>query len=562
MRCVTLSDFNISNFDALLAHDETAPAVEVVRTGFGQLHPCLLDPNASCWRQEPDAALVWTRPEAAVPAFRRRRSFEPVTTEELLEGVDAFVRQLMLLAGRVGTVLVPTWTLPPEERGLGLLDLRPDLGIADGLLRMNLRLAESLADQPGFYVLDAGRWVHAGGRMACNPKLWARAKIPFSNQVFQAAVVDVKAALRAVRGEAKKLVIVDLDNTLWGGVVGDDGWEGLQLGGHDPAGEAFVTFQHALKALTNRGILLGIVSKNTETVALEAITKHPEMVLRLEDFAGWQINWEDKARNVAALTEELNLGLQSVVFIDDNPFERARVREALPEVLVPEWPEDPLLYARTLQTLDVFDTATLTGEDRRRAEMYRAEQRRRTLKQSVQSLEDWLATLEMVVQVEPFNEANRARVVQLLNKTNQMNLRTRRLTDAELEAWVAEEGHVLRAFRVSDRFGEAGLTGILSLERRGDDVHLADFVLSCRVMGRQVEETMVAVAVQLARELGGARLVAEYLPTPKNKPCLEFWRRAGWVAEPTEPAEGEPVRFTWMLNEGYPVPSHISLILE
>lgn len=555
MRCVTLSDFNIDNFNALLTHDEAAPTVEVVQTGFGQLHQCLLDPDATCWKQEPEAAIVWTRPEVAVSAFKRRRAFEPTGVEDLLNGVKAFVRRLMPLGDRVGTVLVPSWTLPPEEHGLGLIDLQPDVGVAGGLQRMNLRLSELLAEQSGFYVLDAQRWIHAGGRAACNPRLWARAKIPFSNQVFLAAVRDVKAALRAVRGEAKKLVIVDLDNTLWGGIVGDDGWEHLQLGGHDPAGEAFVLFQRALKMLTNRGVLLGIVSKNTEAVALEAFKRHPEMVLALDDFAGWRINWEDKARNVAALTEELNLGLQSVVFIDDNPFERARVREALPEVHVPEWPDDPLLYARTLRAMDVFDTATLTSEDRKRAAMYRAEQQRRTLKQSVQSLKDWLATLEMVVHVEPLQEANRARIVQLLNKTNQMNLHTRRLTDAELQAWLAPEGRVLHAFRVADRFGEAGLTGILSLDRQGDEVHVADFILSCRVMGRQVEETMVAVAVQQARALGGTHLVAEYEPTAKNQPCLAFWQRSGLKTE------GE-WRFRWPLAETYSVPSHINLVMD
>lgn len=555
-RCVTLSDFNLDNFNALLANDAAHPSAEVIGTGFGQLYPCLLDPEASCWREQPDGAIVWTRPETVSPAFERLQAFAQVALEEILAEVETFAHLVTALRDRVGTVFVPTWTTPPEEHGLGLLDMRDGIGIANTVMRMNLRLSEVLDGQPGCYVLNAQRWVHQGGRTACNPKLWAMAKIPFSNSVFKAAVADVKAAVRAVNGEAKKLIVVDLDNTLWGGIVGDDGWEQLQLGGHDPVGEAFVAFQHALKAMTNRGILLGIVSKNTEEVAGEAFANHPEMVLSLDDFAGWRINWDDKAKNIAELVDELNLGLQSVVFIDDNAFERERVRAALPDVFVPDWPDDRLLYRRTLLSLDCFDTPTLTNEDRRRAAMYAAEKERASLKTQVSSLDRWLETLGLKVQVESPTDANLARIVQLLNKTNQMNLRTRRMTNAELVAWLQGEGHCLKAFRVSDRFGDSGLTGILSLKKQGDEVHVADFVLSCRVMGRRVEETMLAVATNEARRMGAGTLIAEYLPTAKNKPCLEFWKRSGLQVDVAHHT------FRWSLNDTYPVPAHITLVQD
>jgi FkbH-like protein len=306
--------------------------------------------------------------------------------------------------------------------------------------------------------------------------------------------------------------------------------------------------------MTNRGIVIGIVSKNTEAVAMEVFEKHPEMVLTRDEFAGWRINWEDKARNIAELADELNLGLQSVVFIDDNAFERARVHEALPEVFVPEWPEDPLLYARALQAMDCFDSATFTNEDRQRASMYAAEKKRASSRKDVNSLDQWLQTLEMTVQVEPVDESNLARIVQLLNKTNQMNLRTRRLTDTELVDWLQGERRCLRAVRVSDRFGDAGLTGIFSIETRNKAAHFTDFVLSCRVMGRQVEQTMVAVAAEEALHLGAQSLIAEYVPTPKNKPCLDFWKKSGFGAD------GSSSTFTWELDDLYPVPTHIRLV--
>ena len=205
-------------------------------------------------------------------------------------------------------------------------------------MQINLRLLESLAGAPAIHPLWAEKWIQLAGPTAFNHRLWYLGKIPFSNEVFKVAARDLKAALRGLNGQAKKVVILDLDDTLWGGIVGDAGWEGLILGGHDPAGEALVDFQRELKALTRRGILLAIVSKNEESIAMEAIAKHPEMVLKLSDFAGWRINWKDKAENIIDLMAELNLGLDSAVFIDDNPVESARVREALPKVCVPEWP--------------------------------------------------------------------------------------------------------------------------------------------------------------------------------------------------------------------------------
>ena len=249
----------------------------------------------------------------------------------------------MKAASAYRSVFVPTWTQPSYERGLGLIDLREG-GVARALHAMNHRLFEKLAAAGNVYVLDAERWMARVGKNAQPPKSWYIGKVPFHAEVFAEAARDIHAALGALAGRARKLLVLDLDDTMWGGIVGDVGWENLRLGGHDGTGEAFVDFQRAVKGLTRRGIVLAVVSKNEEATALEAIRKHPEMVVREEDLVAWRINWNDKAQNILEIVKELNLGLQSVVFIDDNPVERARVREALPEVLVPEWPEDKHLY--------------------------------------------------------------------------------------------------------------------------------------------------------------------------------------------------------------------------
>jgi FkbH-like protein len=263
------------------------------------------------------------------------------------------------------------------------------------------------------------------GLPASAHRAWYLGKMAAPRGILEEAAADIKAAMLGLTGGARKLLVLDLDDTLWGGIVGDIGWEGLRLGGHDAEGEAFVDFQKAIKSLKRRGIVLGIVSKNEESIALEAIASHPEMVLRQDDFVAWKINWQDKARNIAELAQALNLGLQSVVFIDDNPVERARVREALPEVLVPEWPEDKLLYPSTLLRLGCFDTPALSKEDLERTRMYAEEQQRERLQQQVGSIEEWLMTLGLQVQAEPLKPVNLARSTQLLNKTNQLNLSRR-----------------------------------------------------------------------------------------------------------------------------------------
>jgi FkbH-like protein len=276
------------------------------------------------------------------------------------------------------------------------------------------------------------------------------------------------------------------------------------------------------------------------------------MILREEDFVGWKINWTDKAKNIVDLASELNLGLQSVVFIDDNPVERARVREALPEVLVPDWPEDKFLYPSALYRLRCFDAPALSREDLERTTMYAEERQREALQKQVGSIGEWLKSLEIKVRAEPLGPGNLARAAQLLNKTNQMNLSTRRLTEAELLGWTRQPGRAFFTVTVSDRLGDAGLTGLLSIEREGDVARIVDYVLSCRVMGRKVEETMVHLAVTTAREQGCKSVVADYIPTAKNKPCLSFWLATGWTSEGDR-------RFTWDAAEPFGLPEAIAL---
>jgi FkbH-like protein len=550
-----VSDFNVANLSAYLTNNRDSPPVKCVVASYGQVAQTLLDVNQPCWEMEPDFLLVWSRPEAVIESFQKLLAGPYDVEDRILNEVDDYCQKVAAASQRVRTTFVTTWTVPTIRLGHGLVDLSSRTGVSRAILRANLRLLENLDQIANAFVLNASKWIELAGERAFSPRLWYASKIPFGNDVFKAAMHDIKAALRGISGDARKLIVLDLDEVLWGGVVGEVGWQNIILGGHDPVGEALVDFQRELKALVNRGVLLAIASKNEETTAIEAITKHPEMILRVDDFVAWRINWRDKAENIVELASELNLGLDSVVFIDDNRVERDRIRQALPQVLVPEWPADKRLYPYALRRLDCFDQPNLTDEDRRRTATYQDERKRIKLKTEMTSLDQWLQTLNLSVRVEPLGPFNLSRATQLLNKTNQMNLSTRRMTQSEFAAWSAVANHQVRVFHVSDRFGDSGLAGILSAEINSGRCQIVDFVLSCRVMGRKVEETMLHVVTRYARAVQIRQVCAVYVPTARNAPCHSFFQKSGLCAQ-------SETEFTWDTVREYPLHPAIRLVFD
>lgn len=518
-RIQLISDFNVEPFGRLMSNRlEVGWVVDVAP--FGQSYQAL---SATSISDDAWGSVVWTLPEKSIPSFAQAMGFAEFDVDACLADVDVFADAVLSHARCRHMVIVASWVMPADFRGYGPLDWRPGEGLSYLLTRMNLQLAERLRTAGNVFLIDAGRWQVAGAR-SVSPKMWYAAKVPYVNAVFDRACADVLAAVRASRGLSRRLLVVDLDDTLWGGVVGETGWEGIRLGGHDHVGEAFTDFQRSLRALTRRGIQIAIVSKNDEQVALEAIDKHPEMQLRRDAFAGWRINWADKAANIEALAQELNLGLASIVFIDDNPAERDRVKEALPDVLVPDWPLDPTQYVTALRALDCFDSVAISQEDRARTAMYVAERERRDVRTQTTSSDDWLTRLDTRLLVAPVSAANLTRVTQLFNKTNQLNLSTRRLSEAEILDWTQTPGRVMLTISASDKFGDMGLVGIVAIEAQADKARITDFILSCRVMGRKVEDAMLHLAAIEARQLGAGQLEATYLPTLRNRPTLDVFQ--------------------------------------
>jgi FkbH-like protein len=526
-RILLAGDTTLDPLGRLLERSPEIPRLRTSAAPYGQVYQMLLNAAHPAWGFQPDFFVVWTAPHLTLPSLGRllRFEFESPAAEydAALREVEQFAEAILRAATRVGKVLVPTWILPSHERWIQNLAWRPAFGLANLLAKANLILAERLAVQKNVVLLDAGYWQACLDRPAHDPRMYAVAKILYSQGLFEKAAAEIKAVLRGSLGQTRKVIVCDLDNTLWGGVVGDDGANNIKLGAPDPVGECFYEFQRALRGMRARGILLTICSKNDERFALSVVEEHPAMVLRKSDFVGWRINWRDKAENLLSLAEELNLGLDSFVFLDDSPQERDQIRQVLPQVYTPDLPASPSGLAPFLSSLNCFETPSLGNEDFDRTEMYQAERNRKGELELSGDVENWLRSLQIEVCATPLRRESLARAVQLLNKTNQFNLSLRRLEEERFWDWAAEPGNVVYTFRVCDRFGDFGLTGLASLSLVEAEARIVDFVMSCRVMGKRVEDALLGYILTRARAAAAEQVLAQPVAGPRNEPVRTFF---------------------------------------
>lgn len=361
-------------------------------------------------------------------------------------------------------------------------------------------------------------------------RFWYLAKSNFSNLALKECSSLICSVIQSLEGKNKKAIILDLDNTLWGGIIGEDGFNGIKLG-PEGIGQAYMEFQKILKLLTKQGVILGICSKNNYEDAINVIRKHPYMILREEDFAAIKINWQDKPTNINEIALDLNIGLDSLVFIDDNPFEREYVRRSLPQVIVPDWPADPSFYKAALIKLydRYFYKLNITSEDKERLNLYQAQIKRKILMESFSSLEEFLESLEMQCFIRINDKTNIARMAQLTQRTNQFNLTTRRYTEADIENFLNSNNYLLFTIQLIDKFGDNGTVGLSIIELKNDKSARIDiFLLSCRVIGRKVENAFMSIIIDKLKEFGISRLIGEYIPTNKNKIVANFYSDLGF----------------------------------
>jgi len=503
-------------------------ALSCVATGYDQVLQDSVSPDSALTRFHPDAVLIaldWRGlPLLSCPGDA---NVAQSTIESALDYLDTIRNAIRQNTGAVS--IVQNLAAPPETT-FGSLDR-----ILEGTLRflidgVNAGLAKRLRGSSDVLYDVAGLAGTVGLANWNSPSEWNLAKLPFA-QVFLPLYADhVCRLLAALRGRSRRSLILDLDNTLWGGVIGDDGLKGIQIGSGDAVGEAYLAFQQYVLSLRNRGIVLAVSSKNEDETARMPFRQHPDMVLHEKDFAIFQANWSDKASNIRAIADTLGLGLNAMVFIDDNPFERNLVREALPEVAIPEMPEDPAAYARTLSAAGYFEAVNFSEEDIKRASYYAGNAQRATLERQVGDVATYLASLEMEIDFRPFDEAGRARITQLINKSNQFNLTTRRYSEAQVARFEADANALTLQVRLRDKLGDNGMISVVICSSSGADVWEIDtWLMSCRVLGRRVEEAVLQELVDHAKRRGASRLRGVYCPTNRNKIVEQHYAKLGFT---------------------------------
>jgi FkbH-like protein len=395
-----------------------------------------------------------------------------------------------------------------------------------------------------------------GGIAARDDRAWFESKQPCSANLLPALAREIVHVMTSLRRAPKKVLVLDLDNTLWGGVVADDGIEGIEIGDTSPRGEAFKAFQKYIASLKERGVLLAVASKNDHAKAAEVFEKHPEMVLRLDDFVSFKANWEPKSENIRQMAVELNLGLDSFVFVDDNPAEIEIVRQFVPETALIALGPDPAGYVAQLQDCRYFEPRNITAEDLARTRQYQSETQRQALAATVTDMGAYLESLAMVGEISDFTTLDVPRLAQLINKSNQFNLTTRRRSEADLLALMQDPAYACFSFRLEDKFGDNGLISIVIGHAAGHLMEIDTWLMSCRVLKRQVEEEALNELVRRATALGCTKLEGLYLPTAKNEMVRDFYPRMGFSL--THEDEGGR-KFELSLASFQPIPTKIQI---
>jgi FkbH-like protein len=503
--------------------------------------------------------LHWDSLINTCPEFSNLLNYSPFDKEVFYKQINDYAQHIQKIAANFKFVLIPTWEMNLSAR-FGTRELAYNDGIYIQLLQSNLMLSKAMSGANNVRLLNSSRWFQLTGPKAWSSKLWYMAKIPYGEPLIKLAANEIIELVKTRSTGHIKLIVVDLDDTLWGGVIGDEGIEGIRLGGHDPVGESFVDFQKYLKILKDNGILLAIASKNTREIVEAAFNKHPEMVLKLSDFVDMRIDWNDKADNIKSIIKKLNIGEQSVMFIDDNPIERDRVRYVLPEVSVPEWPIDKLKYVEYAKSLTNIDISIITNEDKIKTILYEQESNRHSSISNFEDRSSWLASLKMKVQIKSISRIDITRTLQLLNKTNQFNLTTSRYGLGEFEKIIESSDRLYFVVRVEDIYGSAGLTGIIGLDLTDTEFALvSDMVLSCRVMGRGVEDFLISSACSIARKEGRRKTIFRYLKTDKNQPCFEYLTSSDLISQVFE---NGIIEYSWININDYACPEHITVSQE
>tara|TARA_Y100000741_G_scaffold159237_1_gene120311 strand:+ start:1282 stop:3027 length:1746 start_codon:yes stop_codon:yes gene_type:complete len=442
----------------------------------------------------------------------------------------------------------------PSYSPNGIIESKIKFGLHEMIEKINNSLRDISKTHNSIYVYDFNQFVSKHGeKNIFDYRQFHLGDIQITFNFMPYFGYELMSYIKSITGTNRKCIVLDLDNTLWGGVVGEDGFDGIELG-QTANGKAFVDFQKELLSLWQQGIILAINSKNNFDDAMKVIHEHPEMILREKNFANIQINWNDKAQNLLQISDEINIGLNSIVFFDDDKLNQTRIKQEFPEVLTIELPEDPSEFSPLLKELNDFNVLQRTDEDTKRGQMYTEQRKRKELEKSVSNLDDFLKELDIKVKMKKSNEFLIPRISQLTLKTNQFNLTTRRYQEEEIKNFSSNTKFIVGCAQVLDKFGDNGITGVYIIKKNNKSWLIDTFLLSCRIMGRGVENAILSQILLDAQKNGIDEIQAEFIPTQKNQPAENFLSDFGF--------KKQDEMWIYKLNNEIKLPNHLKVEIE
>lgn len=456
-----------------------------------------------------------------------------IKSEERENLINSKLKELTIMIEKLkkslsSKIIVHNFCLPTFSP-LGILENKEEFGFLESIETLNFHLREKFKKDKQVFIFDFNSFCSKIGKEnILDYNLLYSADIKISINYFPELCEEYLQYIKPLKSRIKKCIVLDLDNTLWGGIAGEDGLEGVILG-PTSTGRVYLDFQKYLLSLNKRGIILAINSKNNLKDALNIIRNHPYMILKEENFSDIQINWDDKVTNMIRISKNLNIGLDSMVFIDDDKLNREMVKKALPEVMVVELPENPALYVGTLINLKEFNILELTEEDIKKSRMYEEQRKREEFKKDFNNIDEYLKELNIEVTMDYANKLNLPRIVQLTQKTNQFNLTTKRYTDEAIEALIKKGNYLIFAAKVTDKFGDNGITGVVIIEKNPKEWKIDTFLLSCRVIGRKIEKVLLEFIIKKAKNENIDKIIGEYIPTEKNDIVKDFYKDNGFI---------------------------------
>jgi FkbH-like protein len=504
--------------------------LDIYKSDFGQLNQEFLNSQGGLYKANPDITIL---------------AAEAISLDENpILAAEQIIRLSRVFKNNSKNILVVCTFIPQIAWPLHILETENEKFYH----KANNLLKEKFQDDPQIQICDIDSLVsYFGYRNALSPEMMSMAKIPFSEPFLELLSLKIIGHIRAKLGLTKKCLVLDCDNTLWGGIIGEDGIEGIKIGPDWP-GREFVSFQKALLELYNQGIILAINSRNNYDDVIKVLREHPFMVLREGHFASITANWESKPTNMHQIANEINIGLDSMVFVDDSPVERELMRQMLPEVCTIEMPSNPSLFENTLRETNLFAKAFITEEDAKRGQIYAAQRRRNQLQKETPTLDDFLKSLEMIISIRPAEQKDIKRVSQLTNRTNQFNLTTRRYSETDIATMIEDKSKRIYALSLKDKFGDNGMVGVAIVNCSADKWYIDTFLMSCRVIGRQSEDALFDKIVRDSAAQDVSILETEYVPTEKNKLVAEFWNRLGLTLK----NENNGTKYYRLIVKNYP----------